>query len=231
MIRALIFDLDDTLFPESEFVRSGFEAVDAWLRKDKAISGFMARASADFCRGARGDIFNRVLRSLGVLDDAQLVQKMVDVYREHQPYIRLFSDAEWALDYFSKTRHLALLTDGYLKVQQRKVAALNISHRFEAIVYSDTFGRVGWKPSPLAYQQITKELSCSPNQCAYVGDNPAKDFITARRLNWFTIRVRRPSGEHFGIRLDKTHEADREIESLLELEPTLEDAAHNAVGL
>jgi putative hydrolase of the HAD superfamily len=222
MIRALVFDLDDTLFPERDFVQSGFAAVDAWLRKDKAIGGFMEKASAEFIRGARGDIFNRALRSLGVADDAQLVRQMVEVYRDHEPLISLYADAHWALEHFASTTQLGLLTDGYLKVQQRKVAALKISDRFAAIVYSDTLGRQGWKPSPLPFQQITKELGCAPSECVYVGDNPAKDFVTAKRLNWFTIRVRRPGGEHSTVKLDQEHEAGAEIRSLAELKTTLE---------
>ena len=47
MIRTVVFDLDDTLFPEREFVLSGFAAVDAWLRNNRAITGFAERASAE----------------------------------------------------------------------------------------------------------------------------------------------------------------------------------------
>jgi putative hydrolase of the HAD superfamily len=230
MIRALVFDLDDTLFPEREFVRSGFAAVDAWLRKDKAIVGFMERASTEFGSGVRGDIFNRALSSLGVVDDPQLVRQMVAVYREHQPQISLFPDAQWALDYFATTTQLGLITDGHLKVQQRKIAALSLSHRFEAIVYSDTFGRQGWKPSPLPYEEVTKKLGCAPSECVYVGDNPAKDFVTAKQLSWLTIRVRRSGTEHFAVQSDTAHEADTEIESLLELKSGLHGGGQNALS-
>jgi putative hydrolase of the HAD superfamily len=128
------------------------------------------------------------------------------------------------LNHFTEKCQLALLTDGHLKVQQRKVAALGIADHFQATVYSDRFGREGWKPSPLPYERISKELRCAPSECAYVGDNPAKDFVTARQLNWFTIRVRRPGGEHFAVQLDTAHEADTEIANLRQLEPIIVDA-------
>lgn len=227
MIRALVFDLDDTLYPEREFVLSGFAAVDAWLRNDQGITGFLEGASAEFDRGMRGDIFNRALRGLGRPEDPQLIRQMVEVYRDHPPQIRLFPDAEWALDYFARICPLALITDGYLQVQQRKVAALVLAPRLAAVVYSDTFGRAGWKPSPLPYEQIIRELKCAPSECAYVGDNSAKDFVTARRLHWLTIRVRRPGGEHFAVQLDRDHEADREISNLRELEPALDKGRSN----
>lgn len=222
MIRTLVFDLDDTLFSEREFVYSGFDAVDTWLRKEKAIAGFRERAKAEFDSGVRGKIFDRALLLLGVPQNGRLVERMVEVYRDHQPRIRLFQDAEWALEYFSSRCRLALLTDGYLTVQQRKVAALELSGRFATIVYSDRFGREGWKPSPRPYEQIITDLGCAPAECAYVGDNPAKDFVTAKRLGWFTIRVRRPRGEYFEARGDENHEADAEIESLQELDKVIE---------
>jgi putative hydrolase of the HAD superfamily len=231
MIRALVFDLDDTLFPEREYVLSGFDAVETWLCKEKAITGFRERAKAEFSAGSRGDIFNRALRSLGVPDEPRLVRQMVEVYRDHKPQISLFPDAKWVLEHFAQTIQLGLITDGYLNVQQRKVAALGIANRFRAIVYSDHFGREGWKPSPLPYVHIARELRCEPYECAYVGDNPAKDFVTARRLNWFTVHVRRPGGEHFAVRLDNAHEADMEIASLLELESALESSSHSATDL
>ena len=221
MIRALVFDLDDTLFPEREYVLSGFKAVDEWLRTVRSVQGFKEKATAEFNWGARGNIFNLALHSLGVAGDSQLVRQMVEIYRNHKPNINLFADAGPALDHFLKTMQVGLLTDGFLNAQQRKVAALGIAGRFHAIVFSDEFGRQAWKPSPIPYVQITKLLGCSPSECVYIGDNPNKDFVTARQLNWFTIRVRRPGGEHFAVQLDNTQEADTEIKSLHELESVL----------
>ncbi|HEY3856190.1 MAG TPA: HAD family hydrolase [Verrucomicrobiae bacterium] len=230
MIRALIFDLDDTLFPEHEYVKSGFNAVDKWLQVTRSIQGFQAIATAEFEKGVRGDVFNRALRRLGKSDDSQLVGQMVEVYRDHQPSINLFVDADRALAHFGIARQLGLLTDGYLNVQRRKVAALNISHRFQAIVYSDEFGRDAWKPSAIPYNRIAETLGCRPSECAYIGDNPAKDFVTAKRLGWLAIRVRRPGSEHFAVQLDETREADADIKSLLELELILQKHANGRLN-
>jgi putative hydrolase of the HAD superfamily len=229
MIRVLIFDLDDTLFPERRFVQSGFKAVDDWLRTVNSIVGFQQEAEAEFNRGIRENIFNLALRSLGVADDPQLIHQMVEVYRDHIPDINLFADVVPALDLFKGQMQFGLLTDGYLNVQKRKVAALGIADRLHVIVYSDAYGRQAWKPSPIPYQQITKLLECLPSECAYVGDNPAKDFVTAKRLNWFTIRVRRPGCEHFAVQLDRIQEADTDIASLDELERALERRGPNRV--
>jgi putative hydrolase of the HAD superfamily len=62
MFRALVFDLDDTLYPERDFVLSGFQAVSGWLRLQGGVEGFYDRALATFERGVRGRIFDEVLR-------------------------------------------------------------------------------------------------------------------------------------------------------------------------
>lgn len=61
-----------------------------------------------------------------------------------------------------------------------------------------------------------------PEDCVYVGDNPKKDFIGARKLGWYTIRIRRPHGEHNALEPEPGFEAHREITSLRDL-PSLLD--------
>ena len=218
MIRALVFDLDDTLFPEREFVQSGFKAVDEWLRNARSIQGFQDMAAAEFSTGVRKNVFNLALHRLGVSDDPELVRQMVEVYRAHNPRIRLFADADWALNHFAGRMQLGLLTDGYLEVQRRKVAALGIVHRFAAVVYSDEAGREAWKPSPVPYENVMTQLQRRGNECVYVGDNPAKDFIAPKVLGWRTVQIRRDGGEHAGIKAPLTHEADAVIDSLEDIE-------------
>src|SRR5689334_11476625 len=107
VIKALVFDLDDTLFPEHEFVRSGFEAVAEWLEQRKSIAGFLEAAMAEFNAGTRGTIFNAVLKSIGASGKEELIPKMVEVYRNHAPKIRLFGDVVPMLDHFGARKQLA----------------------------------------------------------------------------------------------------------------------------
>jgi putative hydrolase of the HAD superfamily len=221
MRSTLVFDLDDTLYPEREFVFSGFAALDDWLLKTKAISGFLEQASAEFSAGTRGNIFNLALRTLGAEDDPELVRQMVEVYRTHQPRIALFADAVWALDHFAQRMQLALLTDGYLAVQQRKVAALGVADRFPAIVFSDEAGRDAWKPSAVPYTRVMSLLQRHGGECVYVGDNPAKDFVTAKALGWHTVQVCRREGEYARVHAPPSHQAHQIIASLYDLQAVL----------
>jgi putative hydrolase of the HAD superfamily len=55
------------------------------------------------------------------------------------------------------------------------------------------------------------------SDCVYIGDNPNKDFITARKLGMGTVRIVRDVGDHMQTRLGKEYEADAVIYSLTEL--------------
>ena len=87
-----------------------------------------------------------------------------------------------------------------------------------AIVYTDTFGRAHWKPSPQPYRTMMERLGCPGNRCAYVGDNPAKDFVAANALGWQTIQIEREDGEYREVNAGKEYQAQHTIRSLFELE-------------
>ncbi|HTG43345.1 MAG TPA: HAD family hydrolase, partial [Verrucomicrobiae bacterium] len=172
-----MFDLDDTLFPESSYVRSGFEAVSAWLERTHDVQGFCLRAERLFESGARGNIFNLALTELGIPSSQERVSELVKIYREHIPSLHLHPDADWALARASACRRVGLLTDGYLIAQKRKVAALQLEGRVAAIIYSDFYGRDHWKPSPTPYCKLVEALQCRHSDCVYISDNPIKDFL------------------------------------------------------
>ncbi len=212
----LVFDLDDTLFPEKEFVRSGFQSVGAWVHNSYGIEGFYEIASRLFESGVRGNTFNLALHELGLEDDQVLIQKMIEIYRSHKPSLSLHQDAQWAINHY-RDQFLGIITDGFLQVQQNKTEALGLNSYFSNIIYSDSYGRVNWKPSPLPYLEMMRFRSCQGAKWTYVGDNPRKDFVTAKKLGWRTIHICRPEGEYSEVIVDKSHQADIKIESLYEL--------------
>ena len=185
----MVFDLDDTLFPEAAYVASGFRAVGAALAREHGVEGFGALAAAVAAAGARGDVFDEALRRAGVpADDARrLVPWCVAEYRGHRPDIALFPEARAALDRLRGRVKLGVLTDGWLVAQQQKVAALGVADLVDAVVFSDAFGRAHWKPSEVPYRAVAEALGVAHAGCVYVADNPAKDFITARALGWRTV--------------------------------------------
>lgn len=216
MFKAIIFDMDDTLYPEREYVKSGFKAVDTFLM-EKNIQGFYQLASKYFENGHRGKIFNDVLDTLNILYEERDIIELINVYRNHFPIINFFEDAELLINDLSSKYPLGLITDGYLNAQKNKVKALNLKKNFHKIVITDELGREHWKPSKLPYEIIKEHFKVNHSELVYIGDNAKKDFVAANKLGWTTIQVIRASGEYNDQPTDITFNAKHQVKSLLEV--------------
>lgn len=216
-IKLVVFDLDDTLFPEHQFVYSGFHAVSEWMLRHYSVFGFFDVAWSLFQAGKRGTIFNQALEQLEIQYDPDLIDRLIQVYRQHDPKISLHEDAHWAIDFFGSDRTTGLITNGFLNTQRNKVRALGIEHRIDQILYCDVLGAAHWKPSPVPYQRIMEITGFQGEECVYVGDHAVKDFIGAKQLGWRTVRICRKDGEHACLNSDINQDAHCKIQSLYEL--------------
>ncbi|PCD09414.1 HAD family hydrolase [Peribacillus simplex] len=216
MIKAVIFDMDDTLFEEREYVLSGFSAVDEHL-KLKSINGFHEKAVQLFESDVRENLFNKVLDSLNVSYDKDYILSLVEVYRNHKPKINMFEDAKWVINTLISSYNLGLITDGYLNAQKNKTKTLGLESYFDVIIFTDQFGREHWKPSQTPYLEIMKYFQLEAHELIYIGDNPTKDFITAKKIGWKTVYVKREIGEYLGKVVSSEYEADHQIKTLYDL--------------
>jgi len=187
-----VFDLDDTLYPERDFVRSGFSVVDEYLSSRLGCEGFLKIALARFERGERGKIFDDSLKDLGVNPDQRIISELVAVYRAHRPEIVFFPGAPEFIAKLGGYGHLAVITDGPLICQKNKASALNLSKWFEEIIFTDLLGKGHSKPDPLAFQMLSEKFSAPPEKSVYLADNPGKDFMAPNQLGWKTIQIVHP---------------------------------------
>ena len=188
----LVFDLDDTLYPERQFALSGFAAAGRWAEAELGLGGLAADMARLLDEGHLGELFRIALA--GRLPDhtPEQLAALVGAYRDHDPELSLFDDAAWALSHFAKVK-LGLITDGTHQVQARKVTALGIGARFRKIVYTHALGgRQYSKPHPRSYEMIEAALGGRGERLVYIGDNPAKDFIVPNARGWVSIMVERP---------------------------------------
>lgn len=194
---AIVFDLDDTLYPEREYVLSGFRAVAVWVESHLGIDAAMAFAGLLrlYEQGVRGDTFNRFLAQHG-LADGEVVAQLVQVYRTHEPQIHPFPEVSLLLAELHSHYRLGLVSDGNLAAQRAKWAALGLGVHFDAVVFSDALGPEAWKPSHKALDAVLERLNVAAEHAVYVGDNPLKDFLAARAVGMRSLRVRRPGGEY-----------------------------------
>lgn len=217
MIKVVVFDLDDTLYLERDYVRSGFKAVDFFLQ-EKGIEGFFKAAWSYFEKGGRGNTFNVVLDELGVSYDKPFVMGLITVYREHSPNISLLPDSLEIIKSLQGKYHLGLITDGYSQAQNNKVDALGLRDLLDCIVVTDDLGEPGefWKPHAKPYETSSTHFSVANQACVYIGDNLKKDFVTANKLGWTTVQICRDGGEYDSGDVPAEYQADYKISSLKE---------------
>lgn len=195
-IRCVTFDIDDTLYLERDYVRSGFTAVGAWAAEHIGLQGFDARAWECFEAGSRGRIFDEVLRSYGLEPTRELTRVLVGIYRSHDPSIELLPDTRACLEHLAGTTAIAVVSDGPLESQRAKVRALDLERWADPIILTDELGSAYHKPHPRAFELVEARTGARRTECLYVGDNPAKDFQGPLARGWRTALIRRAGGLH-----------------------------------
>ena len=191
-MKAILFDLDDTLYPENEFVLSGYRAVarEAAARGECEYEAAYDCMQAVFYAAGRKEVFPRLTARFPGLN--MTLEDMVGVYREHVPEISLFPGYESLLEELGKNYRLGIITDGLPYVQRGKVRALGIEELFEKIIYSWDYGEGRQKPHLYPFALMLETLQITPQSALFVGDNPEKDGIGARGAGMIYVRVAHP---------------------------------------
>lgn len=208
----LIFDLDNTLYDEASFVRSGFLAVAEHLSSVIPIN-----KKNIYCRllellelHGRGKTFDMILGEYS-LRTKKNIKKCISVYRFHKPNIKLYPDARKVLKNL-KDHELYLVTDGNKLVQFSKINALGLKNLFTKMYATGCYGLKAVKPSLYCFEKIKQLEGCKWSEMVYIGDDPSKDFINLNRVGAKTVRV--CSGRFAEIKAKHGFEAKYKIENI-----------------
>jgi putative hydrolase of the HAD superfamily len=221
-LRAVVFDLDDTLYPERAYMASGLKAVAEWIapQLQKASQAVLAEMERIVDREPLGKTFDTWLLEQGLSGEWR--EPMIETYRTHRPRIDLFPDAARALAKLARLAKLGMVTEGEGRAQRAKLAALGLEGIFEAVVILGREERDQWKPSPEPFRRVLSQLKLPGELAVYIGDNPRKDFRGARSLGMRTVRVRRPQGLYAAVEPASAEDvADLELIDLDGLEEAL----------
>lgn len=210
----VVFDVDDTLYLERTYARSGFSAVGALVAASTGLATFGEIAWRLFEEGVRGDIFDRSLQAMGLQGSAAVaVADLVQHYRGHSPEIELLDDSRSMIaDLVTHGIAMAAITDGPRESQHAKVRALGLAQWMDPIVVTADLGPGMGKPHPAAFELVQQTLNARGADLWYLADNPTKDFRAPRSLGWRTMRVRRPLGLHASV--EHGDDVDCEVTSL-----------------
>ena len=222
MIRSIILDMDDTLYPENQFRIGGYRAAADYLAPHvgKKRSEIISMCTDIFIRHGYRQVLSQVLDVLGAERD--MLSSLIRVYRSHVPVLRLYKDAERLLKSISRTCKWVVLTDGVPKIQYRKALKLGLYNSPGEILFARELGNGTGKPDVSMYPEIMKKLCSEPDEVLAIGDNPMKDLSGAHSVGIKTVLV-----DRYGMMMekDKLH-ADLVIKNLGVLEEIL-----NSTGL
>lgn len=200
VVRGVVFDIDDTLYLERDYLLSGFRAVAEYISASYGACSESLYASMIRLLGTqdRNRIFDILLQEFSQLKKVCTVSELVEVYRSHHPKIQLLEGLEPLFAFLTRSRvRLAIVSDGYLRAQQKKVEALQLRQWFSNIVLTDAWGRFFWKPHHRGFEVVEEELRMTSESLVYIADNPSKDFIAPNSRGWRTVRLRLP-GQLYG---------------------------------
>lgn len=209
----LVFDLDDTLYPEIDYARSALtfagRLVEAAYSVENAAS-FLLQAFEDGHRDAIGELWGAWRLPQTARTD------VIAAMRGHRPVITLpRASAKILESLLLRGIKWSILTDGRSLTQRRKIEALGLKGA-SGIYISEERG-VG-KPTLKAYTQIVDDNPCAHSFC-YIADNPVRDFVTPNALGWNTIMLR-DRGQNIhpqNLNVPKAFRALVEISSLAEM--------------
>lgn len=173
--KTIVFDLDDTLIPEIDYLKSAFQEIaDSIDTSNKNLFDEMVQWYQD-----KENVFLKLQNQYNKISISDLKNK----YRNHFPNFNAKSEnRELLLELKREGHFLGLITDGYSVTQRNKIKALDIENFFDLIVISEEIGSE--KPNEINYS-VFHQFGTKENY--YIGDNVSKDFITPNRLRWKSI--------------------------------------------
>ena len=175
-----VFDLDDTLYKEWEYRKSGIKFV---IKKLESIYG--EKNSKIICYDSVAsfdDPMEEICRAFALPKNAK--ESLIWLYRLHSPSIVL---ADGVQDFFCHMQNVSkkcILTDGRSVTQRLKLNALGLSH--VPMFVSEELGFTKEEEGGV----IAIERLFGAKNYVYVGDNPRKDFLIPNQRNWLTFGVK-----------------------------------------
>lgn len=187
--RNLLIDLDDTLAAEWDFVSGGYRAAAGRLAREtgQSESALFNRFVYEHMKYGRRGIIDRVVAATD--SSPALTAELVEAYRTHLPRMHFYAGASEALQKLVTAGcRLAVVTDGAVDVQRRKVSALGLAARIPVIVYCMDLNAP--KPDPSGFTKAMGLLGANASDTLIVGDDPLHDLVAAERLGIPSCRVR-----------------------------------------
>lgn len=205
MVKAVVFDLDDTLISEKEYIKSGYRHIAGIIEdrfsmdKNQVFDDLM-----NLFKVSPLNVFNRLYDEYQIEYSKEMILDLVKEYRGHFPDIQFYDDVLPCLLELKRTGvKVGIITDGYAIAQRQKLKAIQADKYLDEVIVTDELGREYCKPHPKAFELMKEKFKVNFDEMLYVGDNPEKDFYISKTYPIKTVRVLRD-----GVYSDKNYFRD-----------------------
>jgi putative hydrolase of the HAD superfamily len=218
-IRAIIFDLDNTLIDFMKFKKACVNAsVDAMIAKGLNISKKEATKKIFEIYHEYGyeyqTIFEHFLKKTQGETDFKLIATAISAYRKEKlKYMKPYTNVVPTLKKLrAKGIKLAILTDAPKFQAYTRLADLDLLYEFDPIIcFEDTYEK---KPHPAPFKAMLKALNMKPAEVLMVGDMPERDIKGAKAAGMKTCLAKYGLIDHIK---PSNIKADYEIRNISEL--------------
>lgn len=172
----VVFDLDDTLYNEIEYLKSAYRCIAQNIAQD-SWAKLYAHMFSLYRTGE--NVFDFLIK-----EHSCDKNELLNLYRYHKPSIHTFPGV---LELFQKIKQkdgkVAVITDGRSKTQRNKINSLGIETLVDHIVISEEIGSE--KPNKNNFLAVENVFNRSTHY--YIADNVRKDFEGPQSLGWQCI--------------------------------------------
>ena len=175
---ALVFDLDDTLYNELEFLKSAYWEI-CFNLKPKDVYTLFNFVFSLYRNGKNPFLYLSETFCVPI-------EQLLNTYRTHTPKIKPFPGVLNVIkEVKKKNGKLGIITDGRIITQSNKLKSLGIWEDIDCCIISESIGSE--KPNLKNFKLVEEDLKL--NTYYYFGDNFKKDFIAPLVLGWHTVGV------------------------------------------
>lgn len=210
MIKAVIFDLDHTLFDRHGTLKSLVPSLRSEFQvnenlTDEEIGNIWCCADDSFVYSGWEYIFSHLNEKGVFLTAPEFSDYCAFIYKHFEITSVPFPETVPMLEKLRKMGYkTGLITNGNHKLQYAKIRNLRLAGHFDEIIATGDYGI--HKPDREIFDIMREKFGFSPEEMVYVGDNPINDIEGARNAGWHTIWMKST-----GFWLDEVKKADREI--------------------
>ena len=196
MIKAIVFDFDHVLYNRNltiahmsePFLHTFHKALRSNITLTEVVTAMQSADSAGVYRGGTPGIYHMLVAS-GIFKvppgyDEYFSFLLSEMPHAIQPYPDTYTTLSWCR---AQGLGPAILTNGSVEYQMRKINALCLKDYAQPIIVAITTGYE--KPNAIPFLEIAKQLDVAPAEMIYVGDNPINDIAGARSAGilpiWF----------------------------------------------